>query len=158
MGTLLGEVIALVSEAFANDVDKGGRPYVLHCFAVMENARHMGVDSDVYLAAAFAHDLKEDKPDYMDRLVNIAMKYNRIALLSLVDALTRRPDESYRVFIDRIVKSQNVRLIKIKKGDIKHNSSLTRLKGVTENDINRMKKYQISYLELDRAQKLLENN
>jgi (p)ppGpp synthase/HD superfamily hydrolase len=158
MATLLGEVIALVSEAFANVTDKGGRPYVLHCFAVMENARHMGVGGDTYLAAAFAHDLKEDKPEYMERLINIAMKYNKVSLLHLVDQLTRRPDESYREFIARIIATNDLRLIKIKKGDIKHNSSLTRLKGVTENDISRMKKYQISYLELDRAQKLLENN
>ncbi len=158
MGTLLGEVIALVSEAFATEVDKGGRPYVLHCFAVMENARHMGVDSDVYLAAAFAHDLKEDKFEYMDRLVKIAMKYNRVTLLHLVDNLTRRPGESYKEFINRIIATDDVRLIKIKKGDIKHNSSLTRLKGVTDNDLNRMKKYQISFLELDAAQKTLENN
>lgn len=124
----------------------------------MENARHMGVHGDVYLAAAFAHDLKEDKFEYMDRLVNIAMKYSKVSLLHLVDQLTRRSGETYQEFIARIIATNDLRLIKIKKGDIKHNSSLTRLKGVTENDINRMKKYQISYLELDRAQKLLENN
>lgn len=155
--SLLGEVIALVSEAFASDTDKGGRPYVLHCFAVMENARHMGVTGDVYLAAAFAHDLKEDKPEYMVRLVAIAMKYNKPSMPNLVDQLSRRPGESYREFIARIIASNDVRLIKIKKGDIKHNSSLTRLKGVTDNDQKRMKKYHISYLELDAAQKNLEN-
>ena len=159
MGTLLGRVIALVSEAFANDTDKGGRPYVLHCFAVMENARHMGVADDVYLAAAFAHDLKEDKPMWFAKLQDIAMEYGTPVLLDYVDSLTFRPHlETYQEFIQRIIDTKDIKLIKIKKGDIKHNSSLTRLKGVTNNDINRMKKYQISFLELDAALKLLEND
>ena len=156
--SFLGEVIALVSEAFANDTDKGGRPYVLHCFAVMENARHMGVNDDLYLAVAFAHDMKEDKPEYFERLVAIAMKYNKPSLPVLVDHLSRRPNETYQMFIERIIATLDIKLIKVKKGDIKHNSSLTRLKGVTENDQKRMKKYHISYLELDAAQKTLEND
>lgn len=153
----LGEVIALVSEAFAKDTDQGGRPYVLHCFAVMENTRHMGVTDDLYLAAAFAHDLKEDKPDYMDRLVQIAMRHNKPSLPVLVDYLSRRPDEPYDLFVGRIIDTNDIKLIKIKKGDIKHNSSLTRLKGVSEKDIDRMVKYQVSYMKLDAAQSKLEN-
>ncbi|UOL48664.1 hypothetical protein [Pseudomonas phage Astolliot] len=153
----LGEVIALVSEAFAKDTDKGGRPYVLHCFAVMENTRHMGVTDDLYLAAAFAHDLGEDKPGYLPRLVQIAVKFNKPSLPVLVDHLSRRPGEPYDVFIDRIIATGDVKLIKTKKGDIKHNSSLTRLKGVTEKDFDRMATYQVSYVKLDEAQSKLEN-
>ena len=156
--SFLGEVIALVSEAFAKVIDKGGRPYVLHCFAVMENARHMGVNDDLYLAAAFAHDLGEDKPEYMPRLVAIAMKHNKPSLPVLVKHLTRNPSVPYKVFIGRIIETDDVKLIKVKKGDIKHNSSLTRLKGVSDKDQHRMKKYHISYLELDAAQKKLEND
>ena len=156
--SFLGEVIALVSEAFAKDTDMGGRPYVLHCFAVMENARHMGVNDDLYLAAVFAHDLGEDKPEYLPRLIAIAMKHNKPSLPHLVDQLSRKPSETYQMFIQRIVVSNDVKLIKVKKGDIKHNSSLTRLKGVSDKDQRRMKKYHISYLELDAAQKKLEND
>lgn len=152
----LGEVIALVSEAFATDTDQGGRPYILHCFAVMENTRHMGVTDDLYLAAAFAHDMKEDKPAYMNRLVQIAMRHNKPSLPVLVDHLSRRDGEPYDVFVGRIIATGDVKLIKIKKGDIKHNSSLTRLKGVSQKDIDRMVKYQVSYMSLDAAQAILE--
>lgn len=154
---LLGEVIALVSEAFAKDTDRSGRPYVLHCFAVMENTRHMGVTDDLYLAAAFAHDLKEDKPAYMPRLIEIAMRHRKPSLPVFVDYLSRREDEPYASFIDRIIATGDVKLIKIKKGDIKHNSSLTRLKGVSDKDIDRMVVYQVSYMKLDAAQSKLEN-
>lgn len=156
--SFLGEVIALVSEAFAGVTDKGGRPYVLHCFAVMENARHMGVTDDLYLAAAFAHDLGEDKKEYMARLAAIALKHNKPSLLTLVRDLTRDPSVPYKLFISRIIETGDIKLIKIKKGDIKHNSSLTRLKGVSDKDLRRMKKYHISFLELDAAQKTLEND
>lgn len=156
--SFLGEVIALVSEAFAKNTDMGGRPYVLHCFSVMENARHMGVTDDLYLAAAFAHDMKEDKPEYLQRLAEIALRHNKLSLVHLVNQLSRDPSETYQMFIKRIVATGDVKLIKIKKGDIKHNSSLTRLKGVSEKDLRRMKKYHISFLELDAAQKKLEND
>lgn len=159
MKTFLGQVIALVSDAFKDVTDKSGQPYILHCFAVMEGARHRGITCQFELAAAFAHDLCEDKPHRMIELASICSQYDGAKkTCEWVGHLSRRHQETYHEFITRIIDHNLINLIKIKQADIEHNSLVTRLKGVTDNDISRMKKYSISYLELDAARKLMENN
>lgn len=155
--TMLGEVIALVSKAFKTETDKGGHPYIMHCLAVMDGTRKSGLSDDVSLAAAVAHDLGEDKPEYLKQLADIASRYKCPDLLKLTILLTRRDGESYREFINRIINSGDIRAIKIKKADLRHNSCLTRLKGVRQADLDRIKKYHKSYLELDEAEKKLNN-
>ena len=75
MSSFLGEVIGLVSQAHAEDTDKGGNPYILHCFEVMRGAKHQGLTCQVELAVAFSHDLGEDHPEYLSRLIQIAERY-----------------------------------------------------------------------------------
>jgi (p)ppGpp synthase/HD superfamily hydrolase len=155
--TLLGEVVALVAKAFENDVDKGGNPYIMHCFAVMDNTRKLGITDQVALAGAFAHDLGEDHPEFLPQLVEISVRYNAPDLIKITKLMTRRDGESYREFIRRIIDSGDIRVIKIKKADLKHNSCITRLKGVRQSDLDRIKKYHKSFLELDEAEKKLNN-
>lgn len=155
--SFLGEVIALVSEAFATDTDKGGQPYILHCFEVMRGARHQGVTKQVQLAVAFAHDMAEDKPEYLVRLHGIAEKYGVLDEFHTgLKLLTRRHRESYRMFIRRIADCGLIWVIKIKKADLKHNTCITRLKGIGPNDISRMKKYHRSWVELTEAEQKLD--
>lgn len=159
MKTFLGQVIALVADAFKNETDKSGQPYVLHCIAVMEGARNRGLSCPFELAAAFAHDLAEDQPGRMLELIAICDRHaGGEKTVDWVYRLSRDPEETYQEFIDRIVKSGQRNLIKIKMADIEHNSQLTRLKGVTDNDLSRAKKYVRSYSELDAALKLLQTN
>ncbi len=42
--------------------------------------------------------------------------------------------------------------IKVKMADLRHNSDITRLKGIRDKDIERMVKYQKFYLELKESQ------
>lgn len=159
MKTFLGQVIALVADAFKNDSDKSGQPYVLHCIAVMEGTRNRGVTCPFELAAAFAHDLAEDRPERMNELVDICDRYTEgEKTIEWVYRLSRGDNETYQEFIQRIINSKQQNLIKIKMADIEHNSQLTRLKGTTDNDLSRAKKYVRSYAELDAALKLLQNN
>lgn len=156
MQTFLGEVIALVSDAFKDRVDKSGVPYVLHCFAVMEGAKARGVTDIGSLAAAFAHDLYEDRVDRFPEFRAICRAHSMTYVPGYVLALSRAPSESYRDFIEAVIKFGILDVIKIKMADLDHNSQITRLKGITEQDVRRIKKYHRSYLELDRAASALK--
>lgn len=157
--SFLGEVISLVAEAFAEDVDKGGRPYVMHCWAVMDNVKKMGVTDDLHLGLAFAHDIGEDKPHLLSRLLGIAAKYGYLdEFESGLKLVTRREDETYRQFIWRIAQCGRIKIIKIKKADLKHNTCITRLKGIGPSDLSRMKKYHRSWVELSEAEQKLNDS
>jgi hypothetical protein len=56
-----------------------------------------------------------------------------------IDCLTRRDNESYEAFINRI--NQNPLAKKIKIEDLKDNMDLTRLDSISDKDIARVKKY-----------------
>lgn len=155
MQTFLGEVIALVSDAFKDRVDKSGVPYVLHCFAVMEGAKRRGVTDVGSLAAAFAHDLYEDRESRFQEFRTICRDHGMVGVPGMVLALSRGSNESYKDFIHAIATSRMPDVIRIKMADLEHNSDITRLKGITESDITRIKKYHRSYLELDNALKTL---
>lgn len=150
MSGILAEAIALAAEAHVDQLDKGGNPYILHPLAVMHKVRTLGL-SIVDQAASVCHDVKEDCPAYDQRLKDISVKYGEIRFYWLIHNLSRFDGETYDEFIDRIISTEDEALIAIKMSDIEHNSCITRLKGVTEKDFSRMKKYHRSFLKLSQA-------
>lgn len=153
MGTLLGGVFAVAAMAHQFDVDKGGKAYILHCITVMENARKLGVTNPVSLALAVCHDVKEDHPEMVQHLLVQARAYDVLEEFeSGLDLLTRRKDEPYEDFIQRLITAGRVDIIRIKKGDLQHNSCITRLKGVRPSDIARIQTYHKAWLELEKAE------
>jgi hypothetical protein len=70
-------------------------------------------------------------------------------VVQTVVTLTRREEESYKDFIERIAHSGDERAIKIKKADLVHNMDLFRIDNPTNEDIKRIKeKYEPAYLYL----------
>ena len=63
-----------------------------------------------------------------------------------VRALMKVPGETLDEYKDRVF--ANIDAMKVKLCDLRHNSDIRRLKGVTEKDIARMTKYHIFYMEL----------
>ena len=63
---LLALAIAITAEAFKNTLDKGGKPYILHCFRVMNNTQG---DEDIK-CAAIMHDLIEDTNYWIITFIN----------------------------------------------------------------------------------------
>ncbi len=55
----LAKAVKIAAEAFEQSFDKGGSPYIFHCFAVMHRVRHLGFR---VMTAAVLHDLLEDSP------------------------------------------------------------------------------------------------
>jgi hypothetical protein len=56
------------------------------------------------------------------------------------------PGESYDQYKERVFANEDA--MKVKMADLRHNTDIRRLKGVTEKDIIRMEKYNRFYLEL----------
>lgn len=153
MATFLGGIFAVTALAHQFDVDKGGKAYFLHCLAVMNNARKFGVTSEVSLALAICHDVKEDHPEMVQHLLMHAKAFGVLEEFeSGLDLLTRREGERYEDFIQRLIDAHRIDLIRIKKGDLQHNSCITRLKGVRPSDLERVQTYHNSWVALEKAE------
>ena len=140
---MLSLMIQIVSEEFLIDKDKGGKPYILHCLWVMNQMDH---DDPELMTIAVGHDLLEDKPHWtIDRLRQ--MKFSERVLTGL-DILNHRKEDDYlTAYIPKIRSNPDTR--KVKRADLRHNSCLTRLKGLREKDFKRMEKYAIAYQMLE---------
>lgn len=139
-GLLLAKAIAIVSVAFEKKLDKGGNPYTLHCLNVMNQMPHTDYE---LMSIAVLHDLVEDtywtlqmlrEEGFSERVVNA------------VACLTHDPNVSYDDYIKIISTNQDARLVKL--ADLRHNSDVTRLKGLKKSDMERLEKYCRSYTYL----------
>lgn len=139
---LLDKAIVLATNKFAGKFDKGGTPYILHCLHVMRKVSHLGEDA---MVVAVLHDIIEDTDVTLkDLVVDFPEK-----IVSTIVTLTHLPDESYENYIERIALNDLARMIKLE--DLKHNSDITRMKGITKKDFDRLNKYHKSYQYLKKV-------
>lgn len=136
----LDRAIALAAQKFQGVYDRGGRPYILHCLWVMDRVRHLGDD---FMIVAVLHDIIEDTDVTVEDLIE--MKFNPI-VITAIDMLTKKPGQSYKEYINLVKANYMTREVKLR--DLEHNSKITRLKGVSDKDLARAKKYHESYLHL----------
>jgi len=136
----LNKMLTLVVNSFDGILDKGGQPYVLHCLKVMH---YLKTDDVELQCIALGHDLIEDTKVTLNDLVD--MGFSR-RIVDGIDAMTKIHGEPVAEYLHRIKGNRDA--IKVKLCDLRHNSDIRRLKGVTDKDIARMKKYHRMYLEL----------
>jgi (p)ppGpp synthase/HD superfamily hydrolase len=134
----LDKAIALACKVHTAQVDKSGEPYILHPLRLMlkfanNDERIVGV----------LHDVVEDSEVTLDDLRKIG--FNEL-IVQAVDSLSKRKDESYENFIERIKVNRLAKKVKIE--DIKDNLDLTRLHSISSNDLDRIEKYHkaLTYL------------
>lgn len=137
---LLAKAIFVASEAFKDKLDKGGKPYILHCLHVMNEVAHLG---EVAMICAVLHDIVEDceKNGYTFDYLREQGFYQEI--ITILELLTHREETPYMDYI----KALSVHHIakEIKKKDLKHNSDITRMKDIRKKDFDRLEKYFIAY-------------
>lgn len=140
--SLLGRAIAIAADAHQAQVDKVGRPYILHPIRMMMQAQ-----SESEQILALLHDLVEDCPEWsFDRLAAEGFTPD---ILAALDCVTARKGETYDEFVDRVL--TNPIAIKVKLLDLEDNMTLTRLPELTEKDIARLEKYHRAYRRLKAA-------
>jgi (p)ppGpp synthase/HD superfamily hydrolase len=143
MKHLLAKAIALASEKHMGQFDKGGMPYILHPLKVMH---YLKSDDMELMAVAVMHDVVEDCDVTFRDLEDMGFTARIIDALRLV---TKMPGQTAEEYLNGIKSNKDA--IAVKLADLRHNSDIRRLKGITEKDVARMKKYNAMYLELKDA-------
>jgi len=141
-GEALNKMLVLVTSQFDGIFDKGGVPYVLHCLKVMH---YLKSDDEELCCIALAHDLIEDRGKYVTYAMLREMGFSE-RILAGIASVTKIPGESHDEYMAKIKANKDG--IRVKLADLRHNSDIRRLKGITEKDIKRIEKYHKMYLEL----------
>lgn len=143
----VARMLKLVVTHHDKQFDRGGVPYAMHPIHV---AQQFAEDNDSELVCiALGHDLIEDTELSSDDL-RIAGFSERV-IAGIVALSKERNDEDEEATIARVL--SNTDAIRVKIEDIRHNSCITRLKGVRQKDLDRMAKYHRMYLRLTAALK-----
>lgn len=140
MKNMLATAIALAAERHKGQFDKGGMPYILHPLKVMH---YLKSDDLELMAIAVLHDVAEDTTTTYQEMRELGLSERIIAG---VMALTKVPGETQDEYMSRI--KANIDAIRVKLADLRHNSDIRRLKGIRDKDIERLRKYNLMYLEL----------
>ena len=139
-GELLGKVLVLATNAHAGQFDRGGKPYILHPLKVMH---YLKSDDEELMCVALLHDVVEDTKTTWQDLKDIGCT-DRV--LDAVSALTKMPGQSYEDYKQEVFSNNDA--MRVKMADLRHNTDIRRLKGVTQKDLDRLAKYNQFYLEL----------
>lgn len=135
---LLSLAIKLAVDAHGATIGKDGTPYILHPLRLMARAegyRHQIV--------AVLHDTVEDTDLTLDKLREHGFPDE---IISAVDALSRKEEETYEAFIDRI--AENPLATSVKLLDLYDNIDATRLPELGDKELQRIAKYHRAIVRL----------
>jgi len=140
----LEDAIALAVEAHRGQKDKVGEPYILHPLRVMFR---LGWDAPVAARmAAVLHDVVEDTKVKLPDLRKLGYSEE---VLAAVELLSRRPEDSYEQFIERVLPNRVARMVK--RADLEDNMELRRLPGVAGKDLDRLARYRAAWTRIVEA-------
>lgn len=145
-GEMLSKMLVIATNAHAGQFDKGGNPYILHPLKVMY---YLKSEDEELQCIALGHDLFEDTSVTAKDLREIGISER---VIDGMYSMTKMPGQSYDEYKQSIFANKDA--MRVKRADLRHNTDIRRLKGVSEKDIARMAKYHQFYLEIE--QKLQE--
>jgi len=130
----LEQAISIASLAHAGQLDKGGEPYILHPLRVM-----MKFKDEKQRIVAVLHDVIEDTDITSLYLLKQGLD---IELIKVILTLTRRKDENYDEYINRICYDELA--MRVKLADLNDNMDMSRIRNPTPKDFQRLAKYRIT--------------
>lgn len=137
---MLSRMLVLATNAHDGQFDKAGKAYILHCLKVMH---YLKSEDEELMCIALGHDLVEDtKITYVD-LWNLGFTGR---VIDGINALTKQRGQTYDEYKQQVFASEDA--MRVKMCDLRHNSDIRRLKGITDKDIARIRKYHQFYLEI----------
>ena len=139
-GEMLGRMLVLATNAHAGQFDRGGNPYILHPLKVMH---YLKTDDEELMCMALGHDVIEDTNTTFNDLREAGMSER---VIEGIRALTKMPGQSYDEYKQVVFSSEDA--MRVKLADLRHNTDVRRLKGVSEKDLARMAKYHQFFMEI----------
>ena len=139
-GEMLGTMLVIATNAHSGQFDRGGAPYILHPLKVMH---YLKSDDEELMCMALGHDVIEDTSVTYRDLRDAGISERVIAGIR---ALTKVPGLTYEEYKAGVFASEDA--MRVKLADLRHNTDIRRLKGVTEKDIARMAKYHLFFMEI----------
>ena len=136
------KAIEIAVAAHKGQKDKSGAEYILHPLRVMERGK-----SEIEKICGVLHDVVEDSEWTFEMLKNEGFSDEVIAVLRCVTKESEKED--YDVFINRI--AQNPIAVEVKINDLLDNMDITRLKGLNEEDVQRLNKYLKAFWKLQES-------
>lgn len=135
----LEKALALAAHHHAGQVDKSGNPYILHPLRLM-----MQLEETSSQIIALLHDVVEDTPVTLDDLRQEGFSEE---IITALDLLTHRPEDSYEAYILRLKPHAIARRIKLL--DLIDNMDVRRLDHTPgERDWERIMRYQNAWATL----------
>lgn len=128
---MLEKAIHIAVEAHAGQLDRAGRPYILHPLRVMLFGR-----TDAEMICGVLHDVVEDTPISIDMLRREGFSEE---ILTAVDAISKRKGEKYADFIERVAKCELAAAVKL--NDLHDNMNRERIEEYEKADEARHQKY-----------------
>lgn len=126
---------------FKDTYDKGGNPYMEHLYSVSDS-----FEDEDYKVVGLLHDILEDKGFTEEDLLSLGFTKEQVDAVSIV---TKKKDESYSDFIDRIIESDNDIAIQVKYSDMTNNMDLSRMNNSSIEEKEYVKnKYKNEYKKL----------
>lgn len=113
---------SVASLAHADQLDKSGRPYILHPVRVAVALKRQGANAEIE-AVALLHDVVEDNPEWT--LETLEEWGFPLVVLEAVDAITKREGERYEDYLCRV--RENKIALAVKCADITDNLAPERL-------------------------------
>lgn len=147
----LDETIVFAVKVHANQIDKGGQPYIIHVVSVMIGLGPFATLEERIVA--LLHDVVEDSEGRVTLDTLREMGYTE-EIVQAVDSLTKRPDEKgddgYFRAINRVAENPIGRKVKI--SDLGNNTLPSRNLNPTDKDKKRLEKYMKALVYLQRIE------
>ncbi|MBF2028750.1 MAG: phosphohydrolase [Oscillatoriales cyanobacterium C42_A2020_001] len=135
LSELLARAIAIAASAHQNQRDRANAPYILHPLRMM--MRGQTLEEQI---VAVLHDVVEDSDWTLEQL---AAEGFPPQIVDAIACLTRRENENYDEFIDRIL--PNPLATRVKRYDLEDNMTLTRLAQLGDKDMERLHRYHTAH-------------
>ena len=146
---LTKQAMAICFDVHKNQLDKSGLPYVFHPFHLAEQ-----METEHEVCVALLHDVIEDSDHTPGELSQAGFPDE---VVRAVRTLTRAPHMHYLDYVARLRQNPIARRVKL--ADLAHNSDLSRLGYVSDQDRRRVLKYRMAQaiLEDDRYDEVLKH-
>lgn len=132
----LNRAIQLASIAHEDQVDKAGKPYILHPLRVM-----FKMETETEMIVAVFHDIMEDCKEIT--AYSLEKEGFSKDIVDTLIVLNRHNYANYEEYIYEVAKNPIAKKIKI--ADIEDNINILRLKYIEDKDLRRIEKYFKAY-------------